>query len=66
MPSFEQIIAGLNLQKTHSRFRLCLVRMSSVDFPIGILYQGQTVISAISKGMLDNVITVYNWFDPED
>jgi hypothetical protein len=66
MPRLEQIIAGLHLQKTHRRFRLCLVTISSINFPIGALYQGQTPISEISKGMRDNVTTVYNLFDPED
>jgi hypothetical protein len=66
MPRLEQIIAGMHRQKTHRRFRLCLVTISSIDFPIGILYQGQTLISEISKEMHHNVTTVYNSFDPED
>jgi hypothetical protein len=60
MPRLEQTVAGLHREKTHSRFRLCLVTMSSIDCPIDIFDQGQTLISAISKGMRDNVMTVYN------
>ena len=40
--------------------------MSSPDFPIGILYQGTKLIYEIPKGMRENVMRIYNGFNPEE
>jgi len=66
MPKLEQIINNLDPQKVHKRFRLCLVTMSSPDFPIGILYQGTKLIYEIPKGMRENVLRIYNSFNVEE
>ncbi|OHS93276.1 hypothetical protein TRFO_11887 [Tritrichomonas foetus] len=60
MPNLEYIINNLEPSKIHPRFRLCLVTMSSPDFPIGILYQGTKLIYEIPKGMRENVMRIYN------
>jgi hypothetical protein len=59
MPRLEYIINNLDPTQTHARFRLCLVTMSSKDFPIGILYQGTKLIYEIPKGMRENLIRIY-------
>ena len=66
MPQLEHIINNLNPSTTHSRFRLCLVTMSSPDFPIGILYQGTKLIYEIPKGMRENVMRIYNGISEEE
>ena len=66
MPRLENIINNLDPAKIHSRFRLCLVTMSSPDFPIGILYQGTKLIYEIPKGMRQNVMQIYNSFNADE
>ncbi|OHT13633.1 Dynein heavy chain family protein [Tritrichomonas foetus] len=66
MPRLEYIISHLDSEKTHKRFRLCLVTMSSPDFPIGILYQGTKLIYEIPKGIRENVTRLYGLFNEED
>ena len=66
MPRLEQIITNLSPQNTHQRFRLCLVTMSSPDFPIGILYQSTKLIYEIPKGIRENVMRIYNQLDDEE
>ena len=66
MPRLEYIINNLDPAKVHKRFKLCLVTMSSPDFPIGILYQGTKLIYEIPKGMRENVMRIYNGFNPEE
>jgi dynein heavy chain len=61
MPRLDEIAAALHSQKTHPRFKLCLVTIS-----IAIMYQGQIIIHEIPMGMLDNVMRVHNGFDRED
>ena len=60
MPKLEHIIDNLDPEKTNSRFRLCLVTMSSPDFPIGILYQGTKLIYEIPKGIRENILRIYS------
>jgi hypothetical protein len=66
MPRFNQIIASMHPQKIHPRFRLCLVTISSIDFPIPIMHQRQTLIYEIPMGMRDNSMRLCHGFDPED
>ncbi|KAK8896419.1 hypothetical protein M9Y10_014318 [Tritrichomonas musculus] len=66
MPRLEYIISHLDPEKTHERFRLCLVTMSSPDFPIGILYQGTKLIYEIPKGIRENVMRLYGLLKEED
>ncbi|KAK8860630.1 hypothetical protein M9Y10_012295 [Tritrichomonas musculus] len=66
MPQLEYIVNNLDPAKTHQRFRLCLVTMSSPDFPIGILYQGTKLIYEIPKGMRENVMRIYSSISEED
>ena len=66
MPRLENILNNLDPAKTHERFRLCLVTMSSPDFPIGVLYQGTKLIYEISKGVRQNVLQIYNGFNPDE
>jgi len=66
MPKLEHIIDNLDPSKVHSRFRLCLVTMSSPDFPIGILYQGSKLIYEIPKGIRENMLRVYTGFNSDD
>ena len=66
MPTLEYIINNLDASKMHPRFRLCLVTMSSPDFPIGILYQGAKLIYEIPKGMRENVMRIYNQISNEE
>ncbi|OHT14597.1 Dynein heavy chain family protein [Tritrichomonas foetus] len=66
MPRLEFLINNLNPSKVHARFKLCLVTMSSPDFPIGILYQGTKLIYEIPKGMRENVMRIYNGINFED
>jgi hypothetical protein len=66
MPRLEYIIHNLDPAKTHQRFRLCLVTMSSSDFPIGILYQGTKLIYEIPKGMRENVMRIYSSINADD
>ncbi|KAK8888098.1 hypothetical protein M9Y10_039159 [Tritrichomonas musculus] len=60
MPRLEHIIDNLDPEKTNSRFRLCLVTMSSPEFPIGILYQGAKLIYEIPKGIRENILRIYS------
>jgi hypothetical protein len=66
MPRLEYIINNLDPTQTHARFRLCLVTMSSKEFPIGILYQGTKLIYEIPKGMRENLIRIYAMINDED
>ena len=66
MPKLEHIINNLDPAKTHPRFKLCLVTMSSPDFPIGILYQGTKLIYEIPKGMRENVMRIYSSINSEE
>ena len=66
MPRLEFLINNLDPSKVHERFRLCLVTMSSPDFPIGILYQGTKLIYEIPKGMRENVMRIYNGFNVDE
>ncbi|KAK8866475.1 hypothetical protein M9Y10_009438 [Tritrichomonas musculus] len=66
MPKLEQIVTNLSPQTTHKRFRLCLVTMSSPEFPIGILYQSTKLIYEIPKGIRENVMRIYGQIDPEE
>ncbi|OHS98393.1 Dynein heavy chain family protein [Tritrichomonas foetus] len=66
MPKLEQLITNLSPQSTHKRFRLCLVTMSSPEFPIGILYQGTKLIYEIPKGIRENVMRIYGQMDPDE
>ncbi|EAY14826.1 Dynein heavy chain family protein [Trichomonas vaginalis G3] len=66
MPRLEHIIDNLDPAKVHDRFRLCLVTMSSPDFPIGVLYQGAKLIYEIPKGIRENMIRIYSGFNADD
>ena len=66
MPRVEQIIDSLDPKKVNPRFRLCLVTMSSPDFPIGILYQGSKLIYEIPKGIRENMLRVYQGITQEE
>jgi hypothetical protein len=66
MPRLEHLLNNLDPTKLHQRFRLCLVTMSSPDFPIGILYQGTKLIYEIPKGMRENVLRIYNQFNADE
>ncbi|EAY21612.1 Dynein heavy chain family protein [Trichomonas vaginalis G3] len=66
MPRLENIINNLDPKTVNPRFRICLVTMSSPQFPIGILYQGTKLIYEIPKGMRENVMRIYNGFNAEE
>ncbi|OHT16390.1 Dynein heavy chain family protein [Tritrichomonas foetus] len=66
MPRLENLLNNLDPAKIHPRFRICLVTMSSPDFPIGILYQGTKLIYEIPKGMRQNVLQIYNGFNQDE
>ena len=66
MPRLEHIIDNLDPAKVHERFRLCLVTMSSPDFPIGILYQGSKLIYEIPKGIRENMMRIYSGFNQDE
>ena len=66
MPQLENIINNFKPEEVNPRFRLCLVTMSSPDFPIGILYQGTKLIYEIPKGIRENVMRIYNNFNAEE
>ncbi|KAK8861158.1 hypothetical protein M9Y10_012853 [Tritrichomonas musculus] len=66
MPRLEALIDNLDPSKVHERFRLCLVTMSSPEFPIGILYQGSKLIYEIPKGIRENMMRIYSGFNPDE
>ncbi|OHT05113.1 Dynein heavy chain family protein [Tritrichomonas foetus] len=66
MPRLEHIIDNLDPTKVHTRFRLCLVTMSSPEFPIGILYQGTKLIYEIPKGIRENMMRIYSGFNNDE
>ena len=66
MPRLEYLISHLDPKTIHKRFRLCLVTMSSPEFPIGILYQGTKLIYEIPKGIRENVTRLYALFNEEE
>lgn len=66
MPRLEHLIDHLDPEKTNPRFRLCLVTMSSPDFPIGILYSGTKLIYEIPKGIRENILRIYSGFNPDE
>jgi hypothetical protein len=66
MPRLEFLLNNLQPVKVHNRFRLCLVTMSSPEFPIGILYQGTKLIYEIPKGMRENVMRIYAQIHADD
>ena len=66
MPKLEHIIDNLDPSKVSDRFRLCLVTMSSPDFPIGILYQGTKLIYEIPKGIRENMLRIYSGFNVDE
>jgi hypothetical protein len=66
MPRLEYLIDNLEPGKVHERFRLCLVTMSDDRFPIGILYQGSKLIYEIPLGIRENLLRIYNGFNPEE
>jgi hypothetical protein len=66
MPRLEHIIDNFDPRKVHDRFRLCLVTMSSPEFPIGILYQGSKLIYEIPKGIRENMMRIYSGFNADE
>jgi hypothetical protein len=66
MPRLEFIVNNFDAAKTHARFRLILVTMSSPDFPIGLLYQGTKLIYEIPKGMRENVMRICNGINADE
>jgi hypothetical protein len=66
MPKLEHIIDHFDPAKINPRFRLCLVTMSSPDFPIGILYSGSKLIYEIPKGIRENILRIYGGFNPDE
>jgi hypothetical protein len=66
MPRLEHLLNNLDRVKVHQRFRLCLVTMSSPDFPIGLLYESTKLIYEIPKGMRENVLRIYNQFNADE
>jgi hypothetical protein len=66
MPRLESIIDNLDPRRVHERFRLCLVTMSSPEFPIGILYQGSKLIYEIPKGIRENMMRIYGGFNADE
>jgi hypothetical protein len=66
MPRLERIIDNFDPEKVNERFRLCLVTMSSPDFPIGILYQGTKLIYEIPKGIRENMMRMYGGLDQQE
>ena len=66
MPRLETIIDNLSPEKVHARFRLCLVTMSSPEFPIGVLYQGTKLIYEIPKGIRENMLRIYTGFNADE
>ena len=66
MPKLEYIIDNFKPEEVNPRFRLCLVTMSSPDFPIGILYQGTKLIYEIPKGIRENMLRMYNGFNTDE
>ena len=66
MPKLEHIIDNFDPKKINSRFRLCLVTMSSDQFPIGILYQGTKLIYEIPKGIRENILRIYSGFNTDE
>ncbi|EAY20056.1 Dynein heavy chain family protein [Trichomonas vaginalis G3] len=66
MPKLEHIIDNFDPTKVNPRFRLCLVTMSSPDFPIGILYQGSKLIYEIPKGIRENMLRVYSGMNSDE
>jgi hypothetical protein len=66
MPRLEFLLNNLDPVKIHKRFRLCLVTMSSPDFPIGILYQGTKLIYEIPNWVRENVLCIYNDFNVDE
>jgi hypothetical protein len=66
MPKLEHIIDNFDPRKVHDRFRLCLVTMSSPEFPIGILYQGSKLIYEIPKGIRENMLRIYSGFNVDE
>ena len=66
MPQLEYLIDHMDPNTTSDRFRLCLVTMSTPEFPIGILYQGNKLIYEIPKGIRENMLRVYNGFNADE
>ena len=66
MPRLEYIVNNMNPAEIHPRFKLCLVTMSSNEFPIGILYQGTKLIYEIPKGMRENVMRIYSQISSDE
>ncbi|EAY07015.1 Dynein heavy chain family protein [Trichomonas vaginalis G3] len=64
MPRLEHIVDGL-VGNVHPRFRLCLVTMSTPQFPIGVLFRGTKLIYEIPKGVRENMMRIYSGFDQE-
>ena len=65
MPKLEAIIDNFG-NHPHDRFRLCLVTMSTPEFPIGVLYQGTKLIYEIPKGIRENMIRIYSGFNADE
>ncbi|OHT09102.1 Dynein heavy chain family protein [Tritrichomonas foetus] len=66
MPRLEHILDNFDPESINPRFRLCLVTMSSPDFPIGILYQGTKLIYEIPKGIRENMLRIYSGFNTDE
>ena len=66
MPQLEHFINTIDPESVNPRFRICLVTMSSPEFPIGILYQGTKLIYEIPRGMRENVMRIYSGFNSDE